>query len=66
MDLREAVVEPVTANEEAHYQRLMQAHHSLDACARSARLWYMARWRHECVALPGFPPRTANLAQWIG
>ena len=48
MDLREVVVEPVAADDESRYQRLMQAHHYLGALPKIGETqWYVARWRRE-------------------
>ena len=54
-DHRAPDVEPVAAADESRYQRLMQAHHYLDALPRIGETqWYVARWRREWVALIGF------------
>ena len=70
MDLREVVVEPVAADDESRYQRLMQAHHYLGALPKIGETqWYVARWRREWVALIGFSaPALKCRARdaWIG
>ena len=70
MDLREVVVEPVTAADEGRYQRLMQAHHYLGALPKIGETqWYVARWRREWVAPIGFSaPALKCRARdaWIG
>ena len=55
MDLREIIVDPVSAADEGRYQHLMGAHHYLGALPKIGEtLWYVARWRCEWVALIGF------------
>ena len=55
MKLREVRVEPVTAEDEARFQRLMQAHHSPGVRPKTGQtLGYVARWHDEWVALLGF------------
>ena len=70
MDLREVVVEPVAADDEGRYQRLMQAHRYLGALPKIGETqWYVARWRREWVALIGFSaPALKCRARdaWIG
>ena len=68
--MREVVVEPVAADDESRYQRLMQAHHYLGALPKIGETqWYVARWRREWVALIGFSaPALKCRARdaWIG
>ena len=70
MDLREVVVEPVAVADESRDQRLMQAHHYLDALPRIGETqWYVVRWRREWVALIGFSApalKCRTRDAWIG
>jgi len=70
MDLREIVVRPVRAGEEARYQELMQQHHYLGALSKiSETLWYVATWRGQWVALVSFSASALKCAardRWVG
>lgn len=53
--LRQIEVRRVRREEEARYQQLMQAHHSLGAVPKIGEtLWYVATWLGEWVALLEF------------
>lgn len=70
MNLREVVVEPIRATEEARFQQLMQAHHYLGALRKIGRtLWYVATWRGQWMALLSFSApawKCAARDEWIG
>ena len=70
MELREVAVEPVAAEDEGRYQRLMAAHHYLGALPKIGEtLWYAARWRGDWVALIGFSAPALKCGardRWIG
>ena len=63
-------VEPVAAEDEGRYQRLMAAHHYLGALPKIGEtLWYAARWRGDWVALIGFSAPALKCGardRWIG
>lgn len=70
MNLREVVLQPVAAPEEARFQTLMDAHHYLGALPKIGHtLWYVATWHDQWLALLSFSAAawkcTARDA-WIG
>lgn len=70
MNLREVVLQPVAAAEEARFQRLMQAHHYLGALPKIGHtLWYVATWQAQWLALLSFSAAAWKCAArdaWIG
>ena len=70
MNVMEVVVTPVTADEEATFQRLMQAHHYLGALPKIGEtLRYTAWWRSHRVALLSFSAPALKCAardRWVG
>ena len=70
MNLREVILQPVAASEEARFQALMAAHHYLGALPKIGHtLWYVASWHGQWLALLSFSAAawkcTARDA-WIG
>ena len=70
MNLREVVIEPVAAADEARFQALMQAHHYLGALPKIGNtIWYVVCWRGEWLALLSFSAAALKCAArdaWIG
>jgi hypothetical protein len=70
LNLREVILEPIQASEEARFQRLMQAHHYLGALPKIGHtLWYVATWQSEWLALLSFSAPAWKCAArdgWIG
>jgi hypothetical protein len=52
VNLREVVVQPLAAPEEARFQTRMVAHHYLGALPKIGHtLWYVATWQGQWLAL---------------
>jgi hypothetical protein len=70
LNLREIVLQPVAAPEEARFQALMEAHHYLGALPKIGHtLWYVATWYGQWLALLGFSAAAWKCAArdaWIG
>lgn len=70
MNLREVVLQPVGAGDEARFQSLMQAHHYLGALPKIGHtLWYVATWHDQWLALLSFSAAAWKCAArdtWIG
>jgi hypothetical protein len=70
VNLREVVVQPVAAADEARFQSLMQAHHYLGALPKIGHtLWYVATWQGQWLALLSFSAAAWKCAArdaWIG
>lgn len=70
MNLREVVLQPVTAAEEARFRSLMQAHHYLGALPKIGdTLWYVATWQGHWLTLLSFSAAAWKCAArdaWIG
>ena len=70
MNLREILLQPVAAPEEARFQALMDAHHYLGALPKIGHtLWYVATWHGEWLALLSFSAAAWKCAArdaWIG
>lgn len=70
MNLREVVLQPVAAAEEARFQSLMDAHHYLGALPKIGHtLWYVATWQDQWLALLSFSAAAWKCAArdaWIG
>jgi hypothetical protein len=70
LNLREIILQPVTAAEEACFQSLMQAHHYLGALPKIVHtLWHVASWHGEWLALLSFSAAAWKCAArdaWIG
>ena len=55
VNLREVIVQPVAAPEEARFQALMGTHHYLGALPKIGHtLWYVATWQSQWLALLSF------------
>lgn len=70
MNLHEVQIEPVSVQDEARFQSLMQAHHYLGALPKIGNtLWYVAQWREEWLALLSFSAAALKCSArdaWIG
>ena len=70
MNLREVVLQPVAAPEEARFQALMEAHHYLGALPKIGHtLGYVATWQGQWLALLSFSAAAWKCAArdaWIG
>jgi len=70
LNLREIILRPVTAFEEARYQALLDAHHYLGSLPKIGHtLWYVATWRDRWLAVlsVGAPAwKCAARDRWIG
>jgi hypothetical protein len=70
VNLREVVLQPVAAAEEARFQSLMDAHHYLGALPKIGHtLWYVATWQDQWLALLSFSAAAWKCAArdaWIG
>ncbi|HSQ07351.1 MAG TPA: Druantia anti-phage system protein DruA [Chromatiaceae bacterium] len=70
MNLREVIIQPVAATEEARFQTLMDAHHYLGALPKIGHtLWYVATWQGQWLALLSFSAAAWKCAArdaWIG
>jgi hypothetical protein len=70
MNLREVILQPVAAPEEARFQALMDAHHYLGALPKIGHtLWYVATWQGQWLALLSFSAAAWKCAArdaWIG
>ena len=70
MNLREVILQPVAASEEARFQALMAAHHYLGALPKIGHtLWYVASWQGQWLALLSFSAAAWKCAArdaWIG
>jgi hypothetical protein len=70
VNLREVVLQPVAASEEARFQSLMDAHHYLGALPKIGdTLWYVATWQSQWLALLSFSAAAWKCAArdaWIG
>ncbi len=70
MNLREVILQPIAASEEARFQALMAAHHYLGALPKIGHtLWYVATWQGQWLALLSFSAAAWKCAArdaWIG
>lgn len=70
MDLREIILRPVTASEEARFRALLEAHHYLGSLPKIGHtLWYVATWRDQWQALLSIGAaawKCAARGRWIG
>ena len=70
MNLREIILRPVTASEEARFRALLDAHHYLGSLPKIGHtLWYVATWRGQWQALLSIGAAAWNCAardRWIG
>ena len=70
MNLREIILRPVAAADEARFQALLQVHHYLGSLPKIGHtLWYVATWRGQWLALLSFCApawKCAARDRWIG
>jgi hypothetical protein len=70
LNLREIILRPVTACEEARFQALLDAHHYLGSLPKIGHtLWYVATWRGQWQALLSISAAAWKCAardRWIG
>jgi len=70
VNLREVILQPVASAEEARFQALMQAHHSLGALPKIRHtLWFVATRQGQWLALLSFSAAAWKCAArdaWIG
>ena len=70
VNLREVILQPGAAPEEARFQALMEAHHYLGALPKIGHtLWYIATWHGQWLALLSFSAAAWKCAArdaWIG
>lgn len=70
MNLREVVLQPVAAAEEARFRSLMATHHDPGALPKIGRtLWHVATWQGQWLALLSFSAASWKCAArdaWIG